>query len=65
MKLFSVVSALFFGAVAVSAAQEPPTELEIKTTFMPEDCTEKATTNDKIKVHYVRLGWHDRTQTRY
>ena len=54
MKLLSVVSALLFGVAAVVAAEESPTELKIDTTFMPEDCTEKATTNDKIKVHYVR-----------
>ncbi|KZV70690.1 hypothetical protein PENSPDRAFT_752356 [Peniophora sp. CONT] len=56
MKLFSVVSALLFGAVAF-AASEPPTELEINSTFTPEDCSEKATTNDKIKVHYTGTLW--------
>lgn len=41
-------------AWVVSAAQEPPTELQIDTTFKPEDCAVTAQKGDSIKVHYVR-----------
>ncbi|KAH7888871.1 hypothetical protein F5I97DRAFT_1803127 [Phlebopus sp. FC_14] len=35
------------------AALEPPTELQIETTFLPDDCKVKALTGDQIKVHYT------------
>jgi len=37
-------------------AAEPPKELEIAVTYLPDDCTVKAKTGDSIKVHYVSLG---------
>ena len=51
MKYLSLASALLFAAVAV--AQEAPIELDIKTTFKPEECALQAKTGDAIKVHYV------------
>jgi hypothetical protein len=58
MKLFNWLSMAFFGAAAVNAQagnSPDPTELLIETTFMPEPCTYKAQSGDKIKVHYVRV----------
>ncbi|KAJ3531800.1 hypothetical protein NM688_g7520 [Phlebia brevispora] len=51
MNLFSLLAALLF-ALAVSAA-EPPKELKVETTYMPEECTAKATKGDRIRVHYT------------
>ncbi|THG98421.1 hypothetical protein EW026_g3765 [Hermanssonia centrifuga] len=51
MQLFNWLS-LFLFAFVVSAA-EPPTELQIDTTFKPDDCSVTAKTGDKIKVHYT------------
>ncbi|EMD33572.1 hypothetical protein CERSUDRAFT_56611 [Gelatoporia subvermispora B] len=31
----------------------PPTKLEIETTYKPSDCSLKAQTGDQIKVHYT------------
>ncbi|KAF8196551.1 hypothetical protein BJ912DRAFT_955628 [Pholiota molesta] len=56
MKLFNWLSMAFFGAAAVNAQagnSPDPTELLIETTFMPEPCTYKAQSGDKIKVHYT------------
>ena len=47
------VPSLLFVAMAV-VAQEPPTELQIETTYLPDDCTQKAAKGDSIEVHYVR-----------
>ena len=41
-------------ASCVVSAAEPPTELKIETTFMPDSCPVKAAKGDQIKVHYVR-----------
>lgn len=51
--LVNWLSVLMFAWV-VSAAQEPPTELQIDTTFKPADCPVTAQKGDSIKVHYVR-----------
>ncbi|KAF7793986.1 hypothetical protein EIP86_005111 [Pleurotus ostreatoroseus] len=51
MDLLSLLFALIVACV-VSAA-EPPTELKIETTYMPDDCSAKATKGDRIKVHYT------------
>ncbi|KAF9237562.1 hypothetical protein BU15DRAFT_48552 [Melanogaster broomeanus] len=40
-------------------AVEPPTELQIETTFMPEDCTVKAGKGDTISVHYTGTLFDD------
>lgn len=39
-------------AVCVLAA-EPPKELQIAVTYLPDDCPATAKTGDAIKVHYV------------
>ena len=52
MQLFRVWFSLLAVAVCVFAAQ-PPTELQIETTFMPEACPDKAVKGDTIAVHYV------------
>lgn len=52
MQLFKYcLSALFLAACVLAA--EPPKELKIETTYLPEDCPVKAAKGDKIKVHYV------------
>lgn len=53
MQVLHWLSVLVFGLL-VSAQQSPPTELDIKTTHTPSDCTSKANKGDAIKVHYVR-----------
>ncbi|KAF8557625.1 hypothetical protein OG21DRAFT_1406737 [Imleria badia] len=52
MQLFKVWFSLLAVAVCVLAAQ-PPTELQIETTFMPEECPQKAAKDDTISVHYT------------
>ncbi|KAJ7352593.1 hypothetical protein DFH08DRAFT_859365 [Mycena albidolilacea] len=47
-----VVLSLLFAAVAVLAA-EAPKELQIETTYLPDDCPAKAAKGDQIKVHYT------------
>ncbi|EPQ56911.1 hypothetical protein GLOTRDRAFT_38098 [Gloeophyllum trabeum ATCC 11539] len=51
MRLLSLFSFFVFGLVAWAA--EPPKELKIETTYMPESCPVKARKGDKIKVHYT------------
>ncbi len=46
------ITCLFFFSFVLAA--EPPKELEIRTTYTPEECTVKATKGDSIRVHYVR-----------
>lgn len=53
MRVAAWLSSLLFAAVAVLAA-DPPTTLQIDTTYLPEDCPAKAQKGDSIKVHYVR-----------
>ncbi|KAN0091273.1 hypothetical protein V8E55_004839 [Tylopilus felleus] len=52
MQLFKVWFSLLTLAVCALAAQAP-TELQIETTFMPEECLEKAAKGDTISVHYT------------
>ncbi|EJD03037.1 uncharacterized protein FOMMEDRAFT_123200 [Fomitiporia mediterranea MF3/22] len=52
MKLLSALSFLAFPLLLVLAA-EAPTELEINTTFSPDECTLKAESGDYVKVHYT------------
>jgi len=40
-------------ALLVSAQQDAPKELDIKSTFEPSDCNVKAQKGDAIKVHYT------------
>ncbi|KIK69216.1 hypothetical protein GYMLUDRAFT_53677 [Collybiopsis luxurians FD-317 M1] len=49
----SILSLAAIQAYAQDAAPEPPTELVIETTYMPESCTTKAAKGDSIKVHYT------------
>lgn len=51
MKLLSWISAVVLTVVV--AAAEPPTELVIKTTYLPAECPAKAKKGDQIQVHYV------------
>jgi hypothetical protein len=47
---------VWFSLLALAAcalAVEPPTELQIETTFMPENCPVKAGKGDTVSVHYV------------
>ncbi|PPQ71269.1 hypothetical protein CVT26_012040 [Gymnopilus dilepis] len=56
MKFFTwLASSLLFSAAAVLAdsTAAPPSDLEIKTTYMPESCPHKASTGDRIQVHYI------------
>jgi hypothetical protein len=55
VRVLSFVAALIVATDV--AATEPPTELEIKTTFLPQDCYLKAQTGDSIQVHYVCAQW--------
>lgn len=55
MKLFSWLSCILVAVAAVAAedAKIPPTELQIETTFKPDECPHQAKKGDKIQVHYV------------
>ncbi|KAJ3513908.1 hypothetical protein NLJ89_g2679 [Agrocybe chaxingu] len=54
MKVFSWISCALFAAVAAVAEEKvPPTELQIETTFLPEDCPNKAQKGDHVEVHYT------------
>ncbi|KAG2135409.1 hypothetical protein DEU56DRAFT_871634 [Suillus clintonianus] len=47
-------------ALAVCAlAAEPPKELQIAVTYLPDDCPTTATTGDAIKVHYTGTLFSD------
>jgi len=52
MQFLKWLPSLLFATAVV--AKEPPTELQIETTYMPDDCTVKAAKGDSIQVHYVR-----------
>ncbi|KAJ7903709.1 hypothetical protein B0H14DRAFT_2666057 [Mycena olivaceomarginata] len=52
MRVATFLSSLLVAAVAVLAA-EPPKELQIETTYLPDDCPAKAAKGDQIKVHYT------------
>ncbi|TFK18298.1 hypothetical protein FA15DRAFT_628037 [Coprinopsis marcescibilis] len=51
MQLLGWLTALVLAGAVV--AKEPPTELVIDTTFVPQDCTVKAKTGDNLEVHYT------------
>ncbi|KAF8815374.1 hypothetical protein BYT27DRAFT_7129097 [Phlegmacium glaucopus] len=55
MKIFCWLSCILVAAVAVAAedAKVPPTELQIETTFKPEECPNQAKKGDRIEVHYT------------
>ena len=52
MRLLSLSLALFLLLPAITAV-EPPTELEIRSSYIPEDCKIKARSGDRLSVHYV------------
>ena len=54
MKLITLFTLLSLPFLLV-LGREAPTDLEIETTFKPDDCSEIANSGDTIKVHYVRL----------
>ncbi|KAJ7931363.1 hypothetical protein B0H13DRAFT_1957774 [Mycena leptocephala] len=51
MRVATWLSSVLFAAVVLAA--DPPTELQIETTFLPEECPTKAAKGDSIKVHYT------------
>ncbi|KAG5640615.1 hypothetical protein DXG03_007908 [Asterophora parasitica] len=51
MQLLNWLPSLLLAAVAFAA--EVPTELQIDTTFKPEDCSVNAGKGDAIQVHYT------------
>ena len=55
MKIFSWLSCILIAVTAVIAenTKEPPTELQIETTFKPDSCPHQAKAEDYIHVHYV------------
>ena len=50
---FSLWLPIFIVQLLLVSAREAPTELEIETTFKPDDCSQQANAGDTIKVHYV------------
>lgn len=56
MQLYSWLSCLLFAAAVL--AVEPPADLVIDTTYLPEGCTTKAQKGDSIQVHYVSSVIH-------
>ncbi|KAF9557969.1 hypothetical protein CPC08DRAFT_692664 [Agrocybe pediades] len=55
MKLFAWLTGALFATAAMASdnAKQAPTELQIETTFKPEDCTVFAQKGDSIEVHYT------------
>ncbi|KAJ7156101.1 hypothetical protein C8R43DRAFT_999369 [Mycena crocata] len=51
MRVATWISSLLFAVVVLAA--DPVTELQIDTTYLPEDCPAKAAKGDKIQVHYT------------
>ncbi|KZT10778.1 uncharacterized protein LAESUDRAFT_643547 [Laetiporus sulphureus 93-53] len=51
--LFTFFLVLLLAIFAAAEAPEPPTELEINTTYLPEDCKVKAQNGDVLNVHYT------------
>jgi hypothetical protein len=41
-------------SAAFADAAEPPADLVINTTYLPESCPVKAQAGDQLSVHYVR-----------
>lgn len=58
MQLLKWISFLALGLVAAAESanpdsKTPPTELQIDTTYLPDECPVKAAKGDSIKVHYT------------
>ncbi|KAJ7632823.1 hypothetical protein FB45DRAFT_913604 [Roridomyces roridus] len=52
MRVTFLLSSLLLAATSVLAV-DPPTKLEIETTYLPDDCPAKSDKGDAIKVHYT------------
>jgi len=50
-------------SVTADAGREHPTKLDIKTTYLPDDCPETAKKGDYIHVHYVSFQLFDERTT--
>jgi hypothetical protein len=59
MQIFKYSLSILLLAVSAlaDAKVEPPTELKIDVTHLPNDCPAKARTGDSIQVHYVSAHW--------
>ncbi|KAJ7154164.1 hypothetical protein C8R46DRAFT_1118879 [Mycena filopes] len=51
MRVATWLSSIVFAVVVLAA--DAPTELQIETTFMPEECPAKAAKGDFLEVHYT------------
>ncbi|KAK7032985.1 Peptidylprolyl isomerase [Favolaschia claudopus] len=51
MRFGGILASVFFAAAVLAA--DPPTELGIETTYLPDECPAKAAKGDQIKVHYT------------
>ncbi|PAV18598.1 fk506 binding 2 [Pyrrhoderma noxium] len=56
---FSLWLPIFIVQLLLVSAREAPTELEIETTFKPDDCSQQANAGDTIKVHYTGTRFSD------
>ncbi len=54
MKVLSWISCVLLTAVAVLADVQP-TELQVDTTHVPPECRGRASSGDRIAVHYVSI----------
>ncbi|KAG5639047.1 hypothetical protein H0H81_007661 [Sphagnurus paluster] len=57
MQLLNWLPSLFLAAAVFAA--EAPTELQIETTYKPEDCSVTASKGDQMKVHYTGTLFDD------
>ena len=64
-QFLSFLVALLVAAVAAASDGQPPQDLEIKSTYLPADCSVKAKQGDRIEVHYVRKPLLEFKQTSF
>lgn len=55
MQLLSWFSVLVFALIVSAKSSAEVTELQIETSYKPDDCKVVASKGDKVKVHYVRV----------
>ena len=53
MRVLGCLSVLLFALAVV--AEEPPTELKIDRTYVPEDCKVTSQKGDRLHMHYVSV----------